>query len=301
MKPDAKRSSIAFREGRVALLCMAPALLLYLLVVLGPQVLNLFYSVTDYDGFDPAYAFVGAANFMKALFGDSTLLKAFLATLVFSVASLLLGFLIQFFLAYKLHGGMRGGSFLKGLFYLPSIISMIILSLLWNGILKYDGILNKVLSLLGLLDEKVDWLGDPALAMLSLILVNAWTYMGYGMVIFLAGLNSIPAELLESADLDGAKGFRRLFGIILPLMMNSITVSLFVGLTGAIKVFDLPFVLTRGGPMNSTTTIAMQIYKEAFEYQRFGYSSAIAVLFTVFIGTLTLVQLRLTRTREMEY
>jgi raffinose/stachyose/melibiose transport system permease protein len=296
-----KRSAIALREKRAALLCMAPALLLYLVVVLGPQLLNLAYSFTDYDGFDPAFSFVGAANFLKALSGDPDLVRSFIVTVSFSFFSLLIGLALQFFLAYRLHGGMAGGNFLKGLLYLPSIISMIILSLLWNGILKYNGILNNILISLGLVAERADWLGNPRLALLSLIFVNAWTYVGYGTIIFLAGLNSIPPELLESADLDGAVGARRLFGITLPLMMNSITVSLFVGLTGSIKVFDLPFVLTKGGPIKATTTIAMQIYKEAFEYQRFGYSSAIAVLFTAIIGILTVLQLRATRAREMEY
>jgi raffinose/stachyose/melibiose transport system permease protein len=295
------RRRISLREKRAALLCLLPALLLYFIVVLGPQLLNLAYSFTNYDGFDPSFSLVGAANFLKALTGDPDLVQAFLATLAFSFFSLLIGLVLQFFLAYKLYGGMAGGNFLKGLFYLPSIISMIILSLLWNGILKYNGILNNALIALGLAAEKTDWLGSPRLAMLSLIFVNAWTYMGYGTVIFLAGLNSIPSELFESADMDGAVGAKRLFGITLPLMMNSITVSLFVGLTGSIKVFDLPFVLTRGGPIKSTTTIAMQIYKEAFEYQRFGYSSAISVLFTAFIGVLTVLQLKVTRSREMEY
>ncbi|MFH2113196.1 MAG: hypothetical protein ABIJ86_01650, partial [Spirochaetota bacterium] len=129
MRQLKKRTGMALREGRAALLCMMPALILYLAVVLGPQVMNFAYSVTDYDGFDPTFAFVGAKNFLKALFGDPNLLKAFLTTMVFSVASLLLGLVIQFFLAYKIHRGMGGASFLKGLFYLPSIISMIILSL----------------------------------------------------------------------------------------------------------------------------------------------------------------------------
>jgi ABC-type sugar transport system permease subunit len=296
-----KKVAMSVRERRVALLCVAPALLVYIAVTLGPQLLNLAYSFTDYDGFDPAFAFIGARNFLKALTGDPDLIQAFLTTLCFSFFSLVIGLVLQFFLAYELYKGMAGSGFLKGLFYLPSVISMVILSLLWNGILKYNGILNNVLMEFGVLSARIDWLGNPSLAFLSLVFVNAWTYLGYGTIIFLAGLNSIPAELMESADIDGAIGARRLFGIILPLMMNSITVSLFIGLTGSIKIFDLPFVLTKGGPMKATTTIAMQIYNEAFEYQRFGYSSAIAVLFTAFIGILTVLQLRTTRAREMEY
>jgi ABC-type sugar transport system permease subunit len=296
-----RATTIQFREKRAAFLCLVPALLLYMVFVLVPQILNLTYSFTDYDGFDPAFSFVGIDNFTKAIGNDPDLLQALGNTLVFSIFSLVIGLVLQFFLASMLHRGMRGGGFLKGLLYLPMIISMLILAVIWGGILKYNGILNKILSFAGLIDENIDWLGSPILAMGSLIFINTWTYLGYGTIIFLAGLNTIPAEITESADLDGATGGKRLMFITLPLMMNSITVSLFIGLTGAIKVFDLPIILTNGGPVNATTTIAMVIYKAAFDYQRFGYSSAVAVLFTLFIGALTLVQIRATKSREVEY
>lgn len=296
-----KNLGLLGRENRSALLWILPALTLYAAIVLVPQVLNLAYAFTNYDGFDPAFSWVGAANFFKALTADVDLSEAFVHTVVFAVASLALGLVLQFFLAFKLYHGMAGGGFLKGLFYLPMVISMIILAVLWNGILKYDGMLNALLVGWHLVPERIDWLGDRTLAMASLIFVNAWSYLGYGTIIFLAGFNAIPVELLESAEIDGAAGATRLWKIFVPLLMNSVTVSLFIGLTGAIKIFELPFVLTHGGPAGATTTIALDIYKEAFDNQRFGYSSAVAVLFTLLIGVLTVVQLRITRSREVEY
>ena len=296
-----KNLGLGRREDRAALLWILPALTLYAVIVLLPQVLNLAYAFTNYDGFDPAFSWVGFDNFFKGLTADPDLADAFLHTLVFSVVSLAVGLVLQFFLAYKLYHGMAGGGFLKGLFYLPMVISMIILAVLWNGILKYDGMLNALLVGWHWIPEKIDWLGDKTLAMASLIFVNAWSYLGYGTIIFLAGFNSIPVELLESAQIDGAAGATRLWKIFVPLLMNSLTVSLFIGLTGAIKIFELPFVLTHGGPAGATTTIALDIYKEAFDDQRFGYSSAVAVLFTVLIGVLTVLQLRITRSREVEY
>ncbi len=296
-----KRLGLIGRENRAALLWILPALTLYAVIVLAPQVLNLAYAFTDYDGFDPDFSWVGLHNFGKALTGDLDLADAFLHTVVFAVASLAIGLVLQFFLAYKLYHGMWFGGFLKGLFYLPMVISMIILAVLWNSILKYDGMLNALLVDWHWVPDRIDWLGDKTLAMGSLIFVNAWSYLGYGTIIFLAGFNSIPVELLESAEIDGAGNGTRLWRIFLPLLMNSLTVSLFIGLTGAIKIFELPFVLTHGGPAGATTTIALDIYKEAFDNQRFGYSSAVAVLFTLLIGILTLAQLRLTRSREVEY
>ncbi len=296
-----KNLGLMGREDRTALLWIVPALLVYGVIVLVPQVLNLGYSFTNYDGFDPVFSWVGADNFVKALTKDQDLAAALLNTVVFAVASLAIGLVLQFFLAYKLYRGMRGSGLLKGLFYLPMVISMVILAILWGGTLRYHGMLNALLAAAGLISEPVDWLGDRTLAMASLIFVNAWCYLGYGAIIFLAGFNAIPVELLESAEIDGAGGGTRLWRIYVPLLMNSVTVSLFIGLTGAIKVFELPFVLTHGGPAGATTTIAIDIYKEAFDNQRFGYSAAVSVLFTLIIGLLTLVQLRVTRSREVEY
>lgn len=289
------------REDLTALLWIFPALLVYALIVLLPQVLNLGYAFTNYDGFDPAFSWVGADNFVKALTKDQDLVAAFINTVVFATVSLAIGLVLQFFLAYKLYRGMAGSGFLKGLFYLPMVVSMVILAVLWSGILRYHGMLNALLLAMNWISEPVDWLGDRTLSMASLIFVNAWCYLGYGAIIFLAGFNAIPVDLLESADIDGAGGWVRLWRIYIPLLMNSVTVSLFIGLTGAIKIFELPFVLTHGGPAGATTTIAYGIYKEAFDNQRFGYSSAVSVLFTLIIGLLTLVQLRATRSREVGY
>jgi ABC-type sugar transport system permease subunit len=146
-----------------------------------------------------------------------------------------------------------------------------------------------------------DWLGSTDTALGWFVFINAWQFTGFGTIIYLVGLNSIPVELLESAQVDGAEGFKKFFLITLPLMMHSITIALFMGLTGSLQMFVLPFIMTGGGPLDSTLTFAMNIYENAFRFQRFGYAAALAILFTLFIGAISVIQLRITRKREVDY
>jgi len=174
------------------------------------------------------------------------------------------------------------------------------LSVIWNSIFRFNGLLNLSLHGLGLDALVTDWLVTKGSAMWAIIFVNTWMGFGYGLIIFIAGLNAIPTELLEAATLDGAEGSLKLFRITLPLIMYSITISLFLGI-GTLNVFELPFIMTNGGPLDSTTTIAFIIYKNAFSYERFGYAAASSVIFTIIIGTISFIQVRTTRRMEVEY
>ena len=147
----------------------------------------------------------------------------------------------------------------------------------------------------------MDWLGNPEIVKNVLIFINTWQWAGYGMIIFMTGLSSIPPDVYEAAELDAAVGFKKFRHITFPLLMPSVTVNMFIAITGALRLFDLPFVMTSGGPINSSKTISMTIYDNAFLYERFGYSSAIGVIFFIIIATVTVLQLRMTRKREVEY
>lgn len=292
--------SLQKSEYRAALLGILPALIIFGLFMLYPQIVNLKYSLTDFDGLHRDAQFIGLNNFVQ-MFKDKAVLKAYANTIIFAVVSIVIGTVLQFLIALILYRGIKGANFFKGLFYIPSMISLVILSVIWGQILKYTGQLNTAFSLLGAEQLVRDWLGSTDTALWSIIAINIWQYTGYGTIIFLAGLNSIPNELWESAELDGATGFKRLWFITIPLMMYSFTISLFMGLTGGLKIFDLPFILTQGGPRNATLTVAMNIYKNAFGQNRFGYAAGIALIFTLFVGVITFIQLRVTRKREVEY
>jgi len=283
-----------------ALLAILPVLIFFIFFLLYPQIINLRYSITNYDGFSKDFKIIGLSNFARFFKGiDPKGIVSFRNTLTFSFFSLLFGIPLQMVLALTFYNGVKGNAFFKGLFYVPSVISLVIISVAWNNILQYRGLLNRLLEMVEL--APFDWLGSPKTAMGCFIFINAWQFTGYGTIIYLAGLSSIPEEILESASMDGAVGLKKYFYITLPLMMHSITIGLFMGLTGSLQMFILPFILTGGGPLNSTITFAMNIYNNAFIMQRFGYAAALSIIFTLFIGVVTIFQMRFTRKREVSY
>jgi raffinose/stachyose/melibiose transport system permease protein len=283
-----------------AFLSLFPALFLFVSFLLYPQFMNLGYSVTNFDGFSSNMSFVGLANFRRFFLGtDAKGLLSLRNTFIFSFSALAVGIPLQMSLALALYGGWKGSVFFKSVFYIPAVISLVVISVTWNNILQFRGLLNQLLVFLG--GSPVDWLGSVNTAMGSFVFINAWQFTGYGTLIYLAGLNSIPEELFESATLDGARGFTKFFYITLPLMAHSITVGLFMGLTGSLQMFVLPFIMTGGGPLDSTLMTSLHIYNTAFRLNRFGYAAALSVIFMVIIASITIIQMTITRKREVEY
>jgi ABC-type sugar transport system permease subunit len=212
-----------------------------------------------------------------------------------------MGILLQFALAMVLYKGVILAGFFKAVFYIPSMLSMVIVSISWKGILRYGGVLNHLLKNAGLGNLALDWLGDVNLVLPTIVLISQWVYMGYGAMVLIGGLNSIPVELVESAQLDGASGGRMFFSITLPLIMHSVTVLLFMHITGSLTMFAIPFIMTQGGPRNATELISLNIYNNAFVYGRVGYATAEALLFTIVVAAVGIFQLNATRKREVQY
>lgn len=293
-----KKSALHRKEFRYALASLFPALALFVLFVYYPLFMTLIYSFTDWNGFSKDYRFVGFDNFVT-VFREKDNWLSFWNTIYFAVLSIVLGTVIQLVLAVLLHMKIKGSNLMRLLIYLPAVISPLIIGLTWNSFMQYTGILNEILARLEW--PVVDWLGDPGIVKNSLVFINLWQYTGVGMVIFLSGLNSIPQEVHEAATLDGAVRFRKFRSISLPLIMPFMTIVLFMGITGALKVFELPFVMTNGGPLGASESVVMAIYENAFGYQRFGVASAIGIVFFLFIAGIALLQLRMTRKRETEF
>lgn len=288
------------REKMYGVLATLPALALFLVFTYIPLLMILRYSVTDWNGFSKDYNFVGMQNFI-AIFKDTEVLQTFANTIYFTIISVGIGIVLQLMLAVFLFEKLKGKSFLRAVLYAPCIISPVIVSLTWLNFFQYAGIINEFLIKIGLDAIRVDWLGDVNIVKNVLIFINTWQWAGYGMIIFMTGLSNISAEVYEAAMLDGATGWKKFKSITLPLLMPSVTVNLFISITGALRLFDLPFVMTGGGPIGASKTISMTIYDNAFLYERFGYSSAVGVIFFVIIATITVIQLQITRSREVEY
>jgi len=261
--------------------------------------MSLFYSLTDWDGYSMDMNFVGLENF-KNIPQSSIILQAFSNTIYYAVVALVVALVCSFLLALFLFEKIRGQGTIKVLIYIPIVISPVIISYLWLDIYAYDGLLNEFIRWTINPDFTALWLANPNMVKNSLIIINTWQGVGYGVVILLAGLSAIPKEVTEAAIMDGAVSFKRFKYITLPMIMPSVTILLFLSITGLLKVFDLPFIMTKGGPMNASKMVALAIFDYAFSYRQFGMAGAIGVVFFIFIAIISVTQLSITRRQEIE-
>jgi raffinose/stachyose/melibiose transport system permease protein len=287
------------REFRAALISILIPFSLFFVVIYFPQLMNIFFSFTDWNGYSSSFEWVGLANFAK-FFTYEPMMSAIGISFLFTISVTILGLITQLGMALVIYRKMRGVAVFKTIFYLPLLFSWVILSVIWNNILRFNGILNTFLERVGLESLIHDWLSEIGTAMATIVFVNTWVGFGYGLIIFLAGLMSIPREIVEAAEIDGATGWRGFRYVTLPLIMYSVTIDLFLGIR-TLNTFDLVFIMTRGGPRGSTRTVALAIYEEAFRFNRVGFAAASAVLFTLIVGALAFLQVRATRRLEVQY
>ncbi|MDR7275709.1 carbohydrate ABC transporter permease [Catenuloplanes atrovinosus] len=260
-----------------------PALLLFAFVVLLPSARGLHYAVTDWDGLNPDFTVVGLDNF-TAMADDPDAFGAVRHTLVVAVAITVLQNGLGLLLALGVNSAIKSRDVLRVLLFAPAMIAQIVTAYLWRNLLGPDGAVNSALGAIGLGGLRRDWLGDPDLALWMIVLVVVWQYAGYSMVIFLAGLQSVPKEIYEAAAIDGTGPVRRFWSIIRPLLAPALTINLMLSIIGGLKLFDQVYAMTGGGPGHATDTISTLIYKEAFTLGEFGYSIALAVVLTVIVA-----------------
>ena len=263
-----------------------PAMALFAFVVLLPSARGLYYAVTDWDGLDPELSFIGFDNFTTML-DDEDALQAIWHTLVIAVAITIIQNGVGLLLALGVNSMIKTRNFLRVFLFAPAVVTPIVTAYLWRNLLGPNGAVNSLLGAVGLETWQQDWLGDPDLALWSIVGVIVWQFCGYSMVIFLAGLQSIPREIYEAAAMDGGGSIRRFWSIIRPLLAPAFTVNLMLSIIGGIKLFDQVFALTGGGPGHATDTISTLIYKDAFILGEFGYSIALAVVLTVIVATVS--------------
>jgi raffinose/stachyose/melibiose transport system permease protein len=260
-----------------------PALLLFAFVVLVPSARGVYYAFTDWDGLDPDFAVIGLDNF-AAIADDPDALQAIWHTLLIAVAITVIQNGIGLLLALGVNTMIKSRNFLRALLFAPAVVTPIVTAYLWRNLLSPDGAVNSLLSAVGLESWRQNWLGDPDLALWMIVLVVVWQFAGYSMVIFLAGLQSVPKEIYEAAAIDGSGPVRRFWSIIRPLLAPAITINLMLSIIGGIKLFDQVYALTGGGPGHATDTISTLIYKDAFTLGEFGYSIALAVVLTAIVA-----------------
>jgi len=261
----------------------APAMLLFAFVVLIPSARGVYYAFTDWDGLSPDFSWIGLGNF-TAMLDDPDARQAIWHTLVIAVAITIIQNGFGLLLALGVNTVIKSRNVLRVFLFAPAVITPIVTAYLWRNLLGPDGAVNSLLGAVGLGAWRQDWLGDPQLALWSIVGVIVWQFGGYSMVIFLAGLQSVPKEIYEAAAIDGTGPIRRFWSVVRPLLAPAFTINLMLSIIGGIKLFDQVYALTGGGPGHATDTISTLIYKDAFTLGEFGYSIALAVVLTIIVA-----------------
>ena len=275
------------RETRIGLLFAAPWLIGFAVFYAYPVLASFYYSLCSYDAIRPPH-FIGLENYRKLFFEDDLFWKSLTNTLFMIVFGLPVGLAASLIIAVLLNQKLKGIAFYRTLFYLPSITPVVATSILWLWLLNPEmGLINLGLAKIGIVGPS--WLTDPSWSKPALILMGLWG-AGGGMVIYLAALQDIPEALYEAAALDGAKSLTRFFRITLPMLTPVILFNLIMGLIGTFQYFTQAYVMTSGGPQDSTTFYALLLFNKAFQDFKMGYASAMAwVLFVITLGAALLV------------
>ncbi|MFD0855184.1 carbohydrate ABC transporter permease, partial [Actinomadura adrarensis] len=276
---------------------LVPALVLYGFVVVVPSAQGTVFAFTDWDGLNPTRNFVGLENFREML-DDPVARQALRQTLIIAVAVTIIQNAIGLALAMGVHSRIKSRNVLRVLLFAPAVMTPVVTAALWKYMLAPEGAVNGLIAAIGPDSWQQNWLGDPTLALWSVIGVIVWQFSGYSMVIFLAGLQGIPREVHEAAAVDGATGWRRFRHVDLPLLAPAMTINLMLSIIGGLKLFDQVWVMTAGGPGTATETLSTLIYKNAFQFNEFGYSVAPAIVLTVFVAVISSGQYRVLRRRE---
>lgn len=274
-----------------------PALGLYAFIVLIPTARGSFYSFTNWDGLNPVRHWVGIDNF-RAILHDGAARGAIKHTVMIAIAITLIQNGVGLLLALGVNSQIKSRYFLRVVLFAPAVMTPVVVAYVWQYMYSPPGALNRGLDAFGLSRFHQDFLGNPSLALWSIVAVIVWQFAGYSMVIFLAGLQSIPDEITEAAAVDGAGPFRRFWYVTRPMIAPALTVNLMLSMIGGLKLFDQVWVLTNGGPGTSTETLSTLIYKNAFQFGEFAYSTALALVLTVFVAVVSGAQYKLLRKQE---
>lgn len=288
-RPRTARGGPLGGEGRWALFFLAPTILGLAVLSAGPILATLAISLTEWDLLQ-APKIVGVDNF-TALTGDNRFLMALRNTFFYTAVSVPLGLVLSLALALALNQTVRGIAWIRTAYFLPVVTSTIAVALVWQWIYAPDsGLLNQALTAVGLPTQK--WLTNPTLAMPAIVVMAVWQGLGTNIIIFLAGLQAIPTELLDAASVDGAGRWARFRNVILPLLTPSIFFTGVLSLIGSFQVFDQIFVLSRPRPTEATITVVYFIYENGFKFFKMGYASAASWILFIIVAVFTTIYFR---------
>ena len=295
-----ERNTMSYK-ARQFLMFAGPALILFCMVIIIPFVYGLYLTFTSWDGVSASKPFVGIANYVSA-FKDYYFWSAIGRTLIYSAFAVIFVNIVAFVLAYLVTSGVKGQNFFRAGFFIPNLIGGIVLGYIWQFI--FSNVLTTILK------SPHSALASTNTAFIAIIVVYVWQYAGYIMLIYINGLATVPKDVLEAAQIDGASDMTTLFQIKIPMIAATFTICTFLTLTSAFKQFDVNLALTNGvGTVrdfmgqrlsNGTQMIALNIYNTAFARDMYGYAQAKAILFFIILACVSLIQVRISNKREVE-
>ncbi|WP_039763690.1 carbohydrate ABC transporter permease [Caldicellulosiruptor sp. F32] len=293
---NTKVQSILEKVG--ILLFLLPTLILMGIYIVYPIIMSFWLSFYEWDGISPKKEFVKFKNW-SALFTDSVFWHSLTNNIKIIILSLLIQIPLAILIAVIIDRGGKKFDIFKSLFYLPMLMSSVAIGVLFKYV--YDpqfGLISAILNLLHLENFAKDWLGDPSIALYSVIAVICWQYIPFYMIFFIAAISNIPQELYEAAKIDGATQTQYFWKIEIPLLLPSIKTACILSLIGSLKYFDLIYVMTEGGPAGATELMATYMYKNAFASFKMGYGSTIASAMFIIITTAGIIAYFATRQKE---
>jgi ABC-type sugar transport system permease subunit len=294
---EKKMTGNRLRYNLTPYLFLAVPVLIYMVWVIGPMLYSFYLSFTSWDGFSPP-RFVGLKNFIR-LFNDRVFYISLSNNLEWIILFMTVPIVLGLALAMVLNGNIPGEKFFKSSFFMPMVLSLVVCGLVWSWLYNPAfGLINSVLRAIGLDGLARGWLSNPKVVMEAVIVVAIWRQVGYVMILYLAGLQSVDPDLIAASKVDGAIAIQRFFHVILPQLAPITVIVIVISIVDSLRAFDLVSVMTRGGPFNSSSVLANYMYIQAFNNYRMGYGAAISVI--LFLISLVFILFYLTRIAKEE-
>lgn len=293
---DAAGKARSLRPSRLAtMVLVGPALGLYVLFAVVPIAIAAYYSFTDWTGISRTFDVVGLENY-STLIGDSEVHRAFLVTFAVAVVATIILNAIAIPLAVLMSENTFVNRLYRSAVFFPLVLSPIVVGFLWQSILNSNGLLNTLLADIGM--RRIPFLAEPTPAVASIAVVTIWQALGFTTILYLAALRTIPDELYEAAKIDGAGAAARFRRITVPLLAPALTVNIVLLMILFMRLYEYVLVMTQGGPVRSTQTVAYLLVANAFERSKYGYGSAIAIVMLLVVGLIAVVLVAILRRRE---
>jgi raffinose/stachyose/melibiose transport system permease protein len=282
IKPLSDNLKSWLNQNKHGILFVLPAFLLYSIFFIVPFFQSIYISLTDWNGINPAKVFVGLENYTRLL-RDGLMWKALGHNLVWvvlgTVSPVVIGLLLAVLLSSR---NIKGRTFFRTIYFMPVMLSPVVVGIIWGWVYNpIYGMLNKVLDGVGLGGLSRGWLGDPNLALYMVLITAVWSYFGFCLVVLMAGMQNVDTELYDAANIDGANSLQQFFHVTIPQLNSVLTMIIAYTMIGGLNVFDIVYVMTGGGPANTTELIATYTYKQSFQLNSVGYGAALSMVMTI--------------------